>query len=196
MKFFREFFGNHVIQFISVLIVVGILLTVKFYQGYLTLLCLIAGALIYAIAEYFVHRYILHEFPKLFPTLYQGHMDHHRNPNDLKHMFSPVYYDMLIYFVYLTLLWLLFRNLSYIAPIATGTLLFQLYYQWMHYAAHRPVVPRTAWGRWMKKKHLLHHFQDEHTWYGVSHPVLDFMMHTDENREWNATKKSNQTMNK
>ncbi|WP_194166129.1 sterol desaturase family protein [Paenibacillus glucanolyticus] len=182
MRFYREFLGNHVIQFVSFLSIVGILLTVKSFQGYLSLILLIAGALVYAFAEYIVHRYILHEFPKLFSALYREHVEHHRNPNDIKYLFSPVYYDFLIYFIYVTLLWSVFRDFSYIAPMATGTLLFQLYYQWMHYAAHRPVAPRTVWGRWMKKKHLLHHFQDEHTWYGVSHPTLDFVMQTDKSK--------------
>lgn len=183
MKFyFREFFGNQAIQLLMFLSMMGVVLTGMYFQGYWTLLLLVAGALVYAVAEYFAHRFILHRFPKLVPFLYAAHQEHHRNPYDIKHLFSPLYLDVIIYCAYLALLWGIFRHPSHIAPIAAGTLLFQIYYQWMHYAAHRPVLPRTAWGRWMKKKHLFHHFHDEHTWYGVSHPVLDYVMRTNKSK--------------
>lgn len=178
--YIREFFSHQVIQLLVILGAFGIVLTVKNFQGYRSLLFLGIGALIYAVAEYVVHRFLFHEYPNIFPSLYKKHMDHHREPNHIRYLFSPVHYDMIIYAVYVALLWGLFRDLTFVAPIVTGTIFFQFYYQWMHYAAHRPVVPRTPWGRWMKKKHLQHHFQDEHTWYGVSHPVLDYVMHTDE----------------
>lgn len=186
MKRYSEFLGNHVIKFVLLSSIVSILFTIMTFQSYMALVLIFLGAVVYAIAEYIVHRYILHEFPKLFPVLYKEHVKHHQDPNNIKYLFSPVYYDILIYTIYLSVLWILFHDLSYIAPMAAGTLVFQLYYQWMHYAAHRPVAPRTRWGRWMKKKHLLHHFQDEHTWYGVSHPTLDFMMQTDKSKASDA----------
>jgi len=178
MPYYREFFSSPVIRFVVAMSVVGILLTIIWFDGYSAIIALIAGALFYAVAEYFVHRFLLHEFPRLFPTLYKGHAAHHEHPRDLNHLFSPVHYDILIYCVYIPVVWLLVRQPSIVAAAVTGTLLFQLYYQWMHYVSHRPIVPRTAWGKWMKKRHLLHHYKDEHTWYGVSHPVLDYAMGT------------------
>lgn len=192
---YREFYTHSVIRFISALSIVGVTLCCYYFDGYATILALALGALVYAIAEYVVHRYLLHEFPRLLPVLYRGHAEHHRQPQEMKYLFSPVHYDILIYCVYIPLVWLLFRRISVVAPVVTGTLLFQLYYQWMHYAAHRPVVPRTAWGRWMKKKHLLHHYKDEYAWYGVSHPVLDYAMGTHKESDRPARKAGTETEN-
>lgn len=178
MSHYREFFSRDVIRFVATSSLIGIVLTFLYFDGYATILALILGALVYVIAEYLVHRYILHEFPRLMPALYRGHEEHHRHPQDADHLFSPVRYDMMIYGVYFPLVWLFSGQLSIAAAVVTGTLLFQLYYQWMHFAAHRPIVPRTAWGKWMKKKHLLHHYKNEFTWYGVSNPALDYMMGT------------------
>lgn len=179
MLYYREFFASGLIRFIGGMSLLGAFLTAAYFNGYSTILLLIVGAVIYALAEYTVHRYLLHEFPRLAPILFAGHEQHHKHPQDIKYLFGPVYYDMAIYAIYMVAAWLAFRQLPPVVALVTGTLLFQFYYQWMHYAAHRPIAPRTAWGRWMKKKHLLHHFKDEHTWYGVSHPVLDYVMGSD-----------------
>ncbi|GAB2674328.1 sterol desaturase family protein [Paenibacillus thermoaerophilus] len=183
MAYYREFLSNNVIRFVAGLSLLGAALTCLYFDGYVTILALVLGALVYAVAEYAAHRYLLHEFPKLAPALYRGHVEHHKHPQELKYLFSPVYYDVLIYSIYIPLVWLVFRQFSVTVAVVTGTLLFQLYYQWMHYAAHRPIVPRTAWGRWMKKKHLLHHYKDEYAWYGVSHPVLDYVLGTHRERD-------------
>ncbi|ALS28743.1 fatty acid hydroxylase [Paenibacillus sp. 32O-W] len=188
MSHYREFFSSNLIRFVAGSSLLGVTLTCLYFDGFVTILALALGALVYAVAEYVVHRYVLHEFPRLMPTLYRGHVEHHKHPQELKYLFSPVHYDVLIYAVYIPLVWLMFRQFSVVVAVVTGTLLFQLYYQWMHYAAHRPVVPRTAWGRWMKKKHLLHHFKDEYAWYGVSHPVLDYVMGTDKEQDRAARK--------
>ena len=174
----REFFANNVIRFVISLSLVSVVLAVYYFDGYRSILAFIWGALFFAVAEYAVHRYLLHEYPKLFPSLHRGHQAHHDHPRDIRHLFSPVQYDILVYLVFILLLWLFFRDISVTSAVIAGTVSFQLYYQWMHYVAHRPIVPRTPWGKWMKKKHLLHHYKDEQIWYGVSHPVMDYLMGT------------------
>jgi len=178
MADYREFLTSPLIRFIAALGLIGVILTVLYYDNRVTIIGLASGALVYAGAEYLVHRYLLHEFPKLAPALYRGHVKHHQHPRELKYLFSPVHYDALIYSVYIPLVWLVFQRFAIVVAVVTGSLLFQIYYQWMHFVAHRPITPRTAWGKWMKKKHLLHHYKDEYSWYGVSHPVLDFVFGT------------------
>jgi hypothetical protein len=48
------------------------------------------------------------------------------------------------------------------------------YYEWVHYVAHIPFNPVTPFGRYVKKYHLWHHFKNEHFWYGVTNPSMDF----------------------
>jgi 4-hydroxysphinganine ceramide fatty acyl 2-hydroxylase len=53
-----------------------------------------------------------------------------------------------------------------------------LHYEWVHYVAHIPYVPRTRVGRFIKQYHLRHHFISEKHWFGVSNPALDGMFGT------------------
>ncbi len=53
-----------------------------------------------------------------------------------------------------------------------------LWYEWVHYVAHIAYVPRTPFGRWIKKYHLWHHFKNERLWFGVTNPSMDFFGRT------------------
>ncbi|GCL74114.1 hypothetical protein PN4B1_40560 [Paenibacillus naphthalenovorans] len=102
MSHYREFYTSPVIRFIAVMSLLDALLTCLHFDGYVTILALFFGALVYAFAEYVVHRYL----PKLVPALYWRHVEHHKHPQELKYLFSPVYHDVLIYSAYIPLVWL------------------------------------------------------------------------------------------
>lgn len=178
LRYYREFLSNSMIQFVLLLGITSLILTILNFDGIRTVFAFLTGAAIFAVVEYLVHCYLLHRFPNAIPALYRGHVKHHQHPTDIKHLFSPMWYDMVVYTAYFVVLWAAFRNLSLAMAFIAGTSLYQLYYQWMHYIAHRPVTPVTPWGKWMKKKHLLHHYLDEQSWYGVSHPAMDYLMGT------------------
>jgi hypothetical protein len=178
MRYYREFLSSSMIRFVLLLGMTSLILTILHFEGVRTVLAFLAGAALYAVLEYLVHCYLLHQFPNAIPVLYKGHVKHHQYPTEFKHLFSPMWYDMVVYAAYFVVLWALFRNLSLVMAIIAGTSLYQLYYQWAHYIAHRPVTPLTRWGKWMKKNHLLHHYKDEQSWYGVSHPAMDYLMGT------------------
>lgn len=177
-RYYREFFSNPMIVFITALGIAGLAATVATFRGWSTVGYYALGMALYAVFEYGVHRYLLHQFPKLAPGMYKGHVAHHEHPNDMDHLFSPLRYDASAYVAYFLVVWAISRDLRVVVAWVAGTAAFQLYYQWMHYVAHRPITPITPWGRWMRKKHLLHHFMDEHAWYGVSHPAMDYLMGT------------------
>ena len=60
----------------------------------------------------------------------------------------------------------------------SGSVLGLLWYEWVHYVAHIPFVPKTPFGRWIKKYHLWHHFKNERMWFGVTNPSMDFVGRT------------------
>ena len=62
--------------------------------------------------------------------------------------------------------------------VPDGAVLALLYYEWVHYVAHIPFVPRTPFGRWIKKYHLWHHFKNERLWFGVTNPAIDLVVRT------------------
>lgn len=185
-RYYREFLSSSMIQFILLLGIASLIYTSLNFDGWTTVLAVMSGAVFFAIAEYVSHCLILHKFPKFLPILYQGHAKHHEHPTEFRHLFSPMHYDLMLYLGYFAVLWILFRDLPLVFAIIAGTSLYQVYYQWMHYVSHRPITPKTPWGRWLKKKHLLHHYADEFSWYGVSHPALDYLFGTHKPRPKSA----------
>jgi hypothetical protein len=189
-QYYREFLSSSMIRFVLLLGIASLIFTVWNFDGIRTVAAVLGGAVIFAVAEYLSHCYILHKFPKLLPALHQGHAKHHQHPTEYQYLFSPVHYDVMLYSGYFLLLWAVLRNWQLVIAIVAGTSLYQVYYQWMHYIAHRPVTPATPWGRWMKKKHLLHHYMDEDSWYGVSHPALDYLLGTHKPKSSSASRHS------
>jgi hypothetical protein len=61
---------------------------------------------------------------------------------------------------------------------ALGMSLVLFFYETTHLAAHVPYRPRTRWGAFMKRFHLLHHFHNERFWFGVTHPLADWLART------------------
>ncbi|RUS45448.1 sterol desaturase family protein [Cohnella sp. AR92] len=174
----REFWTNPMIAFITGVGVGMLAISIAGYRGMPSVICLLGGAAVYAIFEYLVHRFLLHQLPRIAPAMHRGHAEHHRHPTEMEHLFSPLRYDLILYLGYSLFNLAVFRDWRLASAVVAGSALFQLYYQWMHYSSHRPIKLITPWGRWMRKKHLLHHYLDEHAWYGVSHPVMDYLLGT------------------
>lgn len=178
MRYFIEFITHRLIVFLCSALLVSAVIACLYPWSGRTLLYAAVGALLVLIVEYAVHRFMLHQFPGLMPAAYRGHVAHHQNPTDIRYLFGPVRYDFIGYVLMYFVVWLFSRDFGLAAAFTAGASAYQLYYQWKHFVAHRPVVPLTPWGKWLKKLHLLHHHLDENAWYGVSNPVFDSVMGT------------------
>ena len=62
------------------------------------------------------------------------------------------------------------------AMAAALTLL--LAYEWTHYLIHTRYVPKSALYRFVWRAHRLHHFKNEHYWFGVTSTVGDHILRT------------------
>lgn len=51
------------------------------------------------------------------------------------------------------------------------------FYEWMHRAIH-VAPPRTAYGRWMRRNHLAHHYTCPKENHGVTSPLWDLIFRT------------------
>ena len=139
------------------------------------------GALLFYLSEYGMHRFAFHAPPAPWAFArklqHRLHYDHHVDPRRLDLLFLP--------------LWFLVPNLAVtaalirailgagaVAPTLVGVMLAILHYEWVHYVAHIPYEPRTAWGRWIKQYHLRHHYLTEKAGFGVSNPSLDLIFGT------------------
>ena len=62
-------------------------------------------------------------------------------------------------------------------PFFAGLVSGYVWYDLTHYYLHH-AVPRTAAGRWLRKYHLVHHFQTPGVRYGITSPLWDHVFRT------------------
>jgi len=145
---------------------------------HLSVWLVLLGALFYYLTEYGTHRFLLHAKPSRFGWLrakqHRLHYDHHVEPSRLDLLFLPLWYVVPNTVVVAAIAYAVLRDVNAVAGMVLGAMLALLQYEWVHFIAHQPYTPKTSFGRWMKRYHLRHHFVNEHLWFGVSNPLMDF----------------------
>lgn len=141
-----------------------------------------AGAALFFVAEYVTHRFAFHAPPSKVRLVrafqHRMHYDHHRDPQRLDLLFLAWWFVIPTAALYFGAFLLIARGPGGACSLLLGMLIALTYYEWAHYVAHVPYVPRSRWARWMKKYHLWHHFKDEHRWFGVTNPSMDLLAGT------------------
>jgi Fatty acid hydroxylase superfamily len=146
----------------------------------------VVGGLIafWPLQEWLIHVFILHYQPvKLFgreldfkvPKL---HRAHHRDPWRLDLIFIPIH---VFAYTPITVGALVLLGLPQPQLVATGLAAYyalSLHYEWAHFMIHTHYRPRLGYYQRLAKNHLLHHFRNEHYWYGVSMLQADRWLRT------------------
>ncbi|MCA1318532.1 sterol desaturase family protein [Bacillus tianshenii] len=179
---YRDFF-----LFPDITILIGLIVlsaSLQLWHG-LTLwavACMLLGLLIFMFSEYMTHRFVFHlkppKSPFLLKMLRRLHYDHHTDPNDLHLLFLPLWYSLPNLSVLAGIFYLISGDIWLTLAFATGLMTMLFLYEWKHYVAHRPIKPKSRFGKWVKKTHILHHFKNENFWYGVSTPFVDVLFGT------------------
>jgi 4-hydroxysphinganine ceramide fatty acyl 2-hydroxylase len=168
----------------TVLIAIALGLIASFVVGELafapvSLLAVAVGALVFFGSEYTTHRFMFHAPPQrnafVLTLQHRLHYDHHVTPDALGLLFLPVWFVIPIASLTFAIFLAVTRDVSTSAALLLGAVLGLFYYEWVHYVAHIPFVPKTRFGRWIKKYHLWHHFKNERMWFGVTNPSMDFV---------------------
>jgi hypothetical protein len=134
--------------------------------------------------EWLIHVFILHYRPL---TLFGRSLDfkvpklhraHHQDPWRLELIFIPIHVFAFVPFVVGALV-----LLAPVPPqlVATGALVYfalSLHYEWVHFMIHTRYRPRLAYYQKLARNHLLHHFRNEHYWYGVTMLQADGWLRT------------------
>lgn len=174
----REFASDQRPLFIAAVFVMDFLYAATDYHNWMWI-GILAGVVFFFLIEYFIHRYILHGLMRrMLPKAYEGHVQHHLTPTQIKYLLTPNVYNLSGYVAIWIVTWLVTGHAAATAAFVCGVCLAQLNYEWTHFVSHRPIVPRSRVGRWMKKFHLLHHYMNENYWFGVTHPTMDVLFHT------------------
>ncbi|MBS8263167.1 fatty acid hydroxylase family protein [Mesobacillus boroniphilus] len=199
-KQYKEFFFFPDISILIVLIISGAGFSIWRGPTMFTAIFFLVGMITFAFSEYLTHRFFFHlkapKNPLFLKFMKRIHYDHHSDPNDLKLLFLPLWYSLPNFFVLSLLFYLLTNNLNFTFAFGTGLMSMLLVYEWKHYVAHRPIKPKTKFGRWVKKVHILHHYKNENFWYGVSTPFADYLFGTFRNEKDVETSKSAKDLEK
>jgi 4-hydroxysphinganine ceramide fatty acyl 2-hydroxylase len=144
-----------------------------------SLIAVAIGALVFFGSEYTTHRFMFHAPPQrnafVLKLQHRLHYDHHVTPDELGLLFLPVWFVIPIASLTFAIFYAITRDLGTSTALLLGAVLGLFYYEWVHYVAHIPFVPKTRFGRWIKKYHLWHHFKNERMWFGVTNPSMDFV---------------------
>ncbi|MCX2929577.1 sterol desaturase family protein [Mycobacterium sp. CVI_P3] len=125
--------------------------------------------------EWIIHVFVLHWRPRrvgrftVDPVLARKHREHHVAPRDVGLVFIPLQSAIGAVAAAVVIAWLFPRTgmgLTFLVVILT----FGLLYEWCHYLVHTDYKPKTAVYRAIWRDHRLHHFKNEHYWFGVTTP--------------------------
>lgn len=134
--------------------------------------------------EYFTHKYLLHMPQPEHPDKHRFwalianrvHYFHHQDPKKVEHIFAEIWMTVPALIGDILLGWLLTWDVGQTAVFVTAILGYFLIYEWTHFIAHFDgYTPKNAYGRFLKKYHLWHHYKNEAYWYGITTPIADWI---------------------
>ncbi|HVW79403.1 MAG TPA: sterol desaturase family protein [Mycobacteriales bacterium] len=149
-------------------------------------LVIVAGVLGFQpFTEWLIHVFILHAKPRrvgpvtLDGLLARKHRDHHASPKVIELVMVPrrtlvttAVAAVPLYWLVVGMSWRL--TLTWLA-VSYGMF---LAYEWIHFLIHSSYKPKRVYYRYVYRAHRLHHFRNEHYWYGVTVHVADHVLRT------------------
>jgi len=132
-----------------------------------------AGGLLFPLAWYLIHRFVLHgswmyKSPQLAALWKRVHYDHHRFPNDLSVLFGGLHTTLPTILLLAGPIGWLIDGASGAAGAIAGTLVMTCFTEFMHSGEHLAFEPKSNFWRAIKKRHLAHHFHNENGNFGIA----------------------------
>ena len=143
----------------------------------------ILAIVVYPFVWYMLHRFVLHgrflyKSPRTAALWKRIHYDHHRDPHDLRVLFGALHTTLsTIALVTLPIGALIGGYAGAAMAFATG-LATTLFYEFCHCTQHLRSMPRNGFLRRIKRRHLLHHFHNEHGNFGITNYFWDRVIGT------------------
>jgi sterol desaturase/sphingolipid hydroxylase (fatty acid hydroxylase superfamily) len=137
------------------------------------------GYLFWTLFEYWLHRLFFH-LPVIGPKTERMHFFvhgvHHDYPWDETRLVIPPGASLGLCVATFLAFRSIFGAEAMYGPFA-GFVIGYVHYDTVHWYIHAK-VPKTRFGRWLRREHLIHHFKDPTSRFGVSCPWLDFVFGT------------------
>jgi Fatty acid hydroxylase superfamily len=143
--------------------------------------------------EWAIHVYLLHARPfRLFGLQIdllaaREHRAHHQAPAELDGVLLPTYGVLIFIPMIAATVWLVSFPIHAVLGgdrlphAATGLLVSYVIlasYEWCHFLIHTPYRPKGRYYRAIWRGHRLHHYKNEHYWFGVTSTLGDHMLRT------------------
>lgn len=137
------------------------------------------GYLFWTLLEYFGHRFIFHIHPKSSAgewIQFLIHGVHHKHPSDPLRLVMPPLMSLPIMSAAFAVLRLAAGPVTAL-PAMAGFLTGYLIYDGLHFRLHHRQATSVL-GRYLRRRHMHHHFRDETCSFGVSAPWWDALFAT------------------
>jgi len=142
------------------------------------------GYLLWTLLEYFGHRFIFHVRPmsRLGNWIqFLIHGVHHEHPDDALRLVMPPLMSLPIMAAAFGIIRLAAGPRTSL-PVMAGFIGGYLVYDGLHFYVHHR-QPGNFIGRYLRRRHMHHHFRDDRSWFGVSAPWWDAVFATRPARE-------------
>lgn len=139
----------------------------------------VGGYLFWTLFEYWLHRLFFHlpvVGPKTQRIYFYVHGVHHDYPWDEGRLVIPPGASLFLCAVIYLAFRLLFGAEGMYGPFA-GFVFGYVLYDTTHWYVHAH-APKNRFGRWVRREHMLHHFKEPTSRFGVSCPWLDYVFGT------------------
>jgi sterol desaturase/sphingolipid hydroxylase (fatty acid hydroxylase superfamily) len=139
----------------------------------------LGGYVLWTLVEYFGHRFLFHHrftSPAGRRAQVLMHGVHHNHPSDPLRLVMPPLMSVPI----TTAAWAMLRAIlgpTLCLPALAGFIAGYLAYDMLHHHLHHGQA-RTDIGRFLRARHMRHHFRDDTTSFGVSAPWWDYVFGT------------------
>jgi sterol desaturase/sphingolipid hydroxylase (fatty acid hydroxylase superfamily) len=136
------------------------------------------------LTEWLIHVFLLHARPKTIAgrtydsLVARKHRAHHADPRDVDLIFVPkrVLYGALPGAILLYGALLRDVRLASTAVLVSYAML--TLYEWTHFLIHSRYLPKGRYYRYIWRAHRLHHYRNEHYWFGVTIHLADHALRT------------------
>ena len=135
----------------------------------------LGGVVFWSLAEYWLHRKFFHwTWPKRLHYIIHG--AHHIYPDDNGRVVFPPTASLMLGALFF-LLFLLVLGYAAALPFFAGFVVGYLWYDMTHFWTH-VAKPKSRYGKFLRRHHMLHHFSEPEKKFGVSSPLWDFVFGT------------------
>jgi sterol desaturase/sphingolipid hydroxylase (fatty acid hydroxylase superfamily) len=182
--FHRRFFMSpEIIGYFGMTVVAGIVTALIAPGAGAALWPMAVMVVLYPVAEYLLHRYLLHakflaKSQLTSPLWYRIHYRHHSKPSDQSVILAAPYTIVGAVAIIAGLLALLIGSLTaFTAGLTVGGLLI-IAYEYAHSVCHSAFPTENRYLKSIRTNHVLHHFHSESGNYGITNSFSDVLFGT------------------